>query len=232
MSYEKYFAWRGVDQSFYAETKLPCYLKKILPSNKTAKILDFGCGFCQNLLALQKMGYENSFGLDISDEALAFAATKNIPVLDGRKINFDNYKNSLDLIILSHVLEHLPKNKIISTVAMLRMLLKQGGKLIVMVPNAQSNTDAYWAYEDFTHETLFTSGSIYYVLRAAGFEKIEFLDVDCTDGKRWIIKVAKRLLLRVYKTNKLFWNYITSSSYHKPSVAIFSYEIKILAEKE
>ncbi|MGC9101323.1 MAG: hypothetical protein ACP5HC_08750 [Caldisericum sp.] len=41
-----------------------------------------------------------------------------------------------------------------------------------MVRNVQSNTGAYWAYEDFSHFTLFTSGSIYYVLKMAGFDEI------------------------------------------------------------
>lgn len=43
-----------------------------------------------------------------------------------------------------------------------------------MMPNAQSNTDCYWAYEDFTHYTLFIAGSLLYVLREAGFTNIEF----------------------------------------------------------
>ena len=38
----------------------------------------------------------------------------------------------------------------------------------------QLNTDCYWAYEDFTHYTLFIAGSLLYVLREAGFTNIEF----------------------------------------------------------
>lgn len=49
-----------------------------------------------------------------------------------------------------------------------------------MVPNAQSYTGAYWRYEDFTHNIMFTAGSSTYVLRSAGFENIEFLDPDGT----------------------------------------------------
>jgi hypothetical protein len=99
-----------------------------------------------------------------------------------------------------------------------------------MVPNAQSNTGAYWAYEDFTHHTLFTTGSIYYVLKSAGFDSIEFLDPQGTSNSGFAIKIIKRLFLKVYKLKKLFWNKVTSSSYHEPSPEIFTYELKVLAK--
>jgi hypothetical protein len=44
--------------------------------------------------------------------------------------------------------------------------------LILMVPNVQSNTSSYWRWEDFTHEWLFTLGSIKYVLKFVGFNHI------------------------------------------------------------
>jgi hypothetical protein len=38
-----------------------------------------------------------------------------------------------------------------------------------------------------------------------------------------------RLLLAVYKVNRQLWNKVTSSSYHRPSPVVYSYEIKRLA---
>lgn len=101
---------------------------------------------------------------------------------------------------------------------------------MIAVPNAQSNTGCYWAYEDWTHTTLFTSGSIYYVLRSAGFEKIEFLDIDCTLDCSILKSFVRKFFLMIYKLNKKFWNKITCSSYHLPSPEIFSFEIKVKAE--
>lgn len=101
--------------------------------------------------------------------------------------------------------------------------------MLISVPNAQSNTGCYWAYEDWTHTTLFTSGSIYYVLKSAGFNNVEFIDRDCTLGQNSLKRFLKKYFLKLYILNKSFWNKVTSSSYHEPSPKIFSYEIKVKA---
>ena len=98
------------------------------------------------------------------------------------------------------------------------------------MPNAQSNTDCYWAYEDFTHYTLFTAGSLFYVLREVGFTAIEFLDHDGLGNSTGWKKFVKRLLLKAYIKNKLFWNKVTGSAYHQPSPMIFTWELKCLAK--
>ena len=108
--------------------------------------------------------------------------------------------------------------------------LSENGKLLIAVPNAQSNTDSYWAYEDWTHTTLFTSGSIYYVLKAAGFDKVDFLDIDCTLGSSKIKSTVRKFFLMLYIANKKFWNKITHSAFHQQSPQIFSYEIKVKAQ--
>jgi len=237
MEYDKYFEWRRVTPDMYAKFTLPAYLCEVLPKDKNSLIVDFGCGFGQTLLAIREKGYTNIAGIDISLEAIDFCEKQNLKIYKGfEDVGLSEIKNKggADFLIASHVIEHIPKEEIIPTLEKLFSLLKPGGKLLVMVPNAQSNTDAYWRYEDFTHHILFTSGSIYYVLRAAGFSKISFLDIDCTSGGRrgiWIIKIMIKTLLWFYKLNKKFWNVVTRSIYHGPSEDIYSFEIKVLAEK-
>ena len=92
-----------------------------------------------------------------------FIGTVMVPILqkegfDVDCVDFANYQGgAVDVIIMSHVLEHFPKDNIIPTLKKAYNILNPNGKLIVSVPNAQSNTGSYWAYEDFTHSTLFTS---------------------------------------------------------------------------
>ena len=105
-----------------------------------------------------------------------------------------------------------------------------GASLLIMVPNAQSNTGCYWAYEDFTHTTLFTAGSLYFVLKAAGFDTVQFLDPDGLVGSRPGFKQPRAFFLFIYKMNIRFWNLVTASSFHQPSPQIFSYELKALAK--
>ncbi|MGO9317701.1 MAG: class I SAM-dependent methyltransferase [Terracidiphilus sp.] len=229
---QQYFNFRGVTPEFYSTYTIPAYMAKVLPHDTSRKILDIGCGFGQTMVALRMLGYENVSGVDISNESIEHCGTLRLNV--AKVCNIDVYmechRGEYDLIIMSHVLEHIEKSLIIPYISSVKSMLTKDGKFLIMVPNAQSNTDCYWAYEDFTHWTLFTTGSLYFVLRAGGFEQIEFLDPYCVEGLSYAKKKIKLLLLKLYQANKMFWNRITSSSYHKPSPAIFSYEIKALAK--
>lgn len=229
----EYFECRGVTPDLYENFRLPEYMKKTIPSDKNITILDVGCGFGQMIQSLQKMGYENLTGIDIDATAVSHCLSKGLVVnkIDTLKEYCLNYSgNKFDLIIASHVLEHIEKSEIVETVKLIReTLLSPHGRFLTMVPNAQSNTGCYWAYEDFTHSTLFTAGSIYFVLKGAGFEKIEFLDPDGLDNSSSFTKPVRKLLLFYYRMNKKFWNLVTGSSFHDPSPQIFTYELKVMA---
>jgi SAM-dependent methyltransferase len=234
MTCDNYFMNRNISTNYYTGLPLQSYLLQVLPSDKRTKILDIGCGFGQTLNALKKNGYTNLKGIDISIDAIEHCRKDGLDVAHINDIiSFCNKsKDKYDFIIMSHVLEHIAKDKIISTLkAVNKKLLVKEGHLCIMVPNAQSNTDCYWAYEDFTHSLLFTSGSLFYVLKAAGFSKIKFLDINGLEDSNKYNKVIKYLLLILYKANKRFWNRVTSSAYHEPSPQIYSYEIKALAGK-
>ncbi|GAB2821435.1 class I SAM-dependent methyltransferase [Ferruginibacter profundus] len=228
----KYFSSRNVDVSFYETYKIPNYLAKVLPADKEANILDIGCGLGQYLNEVNKLGYKKTLGIDISDESIKACKDKGINVLKIEDvISFSkSITEKFDFITMSHVLEHVDKDKIIDTlIAIKTSLLKPGGAFVVMIPNGQSNTGGYWMYEDFTHSTLFTAGSIIYVLKSAGFEEIDFLNPDGTDDMSFIKKFIIKTLLRWYKFKEDFWNTVTQSSFHKPSPRIYTFELKVLA---
>jgi 2-polyprenyl-3-methyl-5-hydroxy-6-metoxy-1,4-benzoquinol methylase len=226
----KYFKHRNISESTYENYKLPAYLKTNLP-DKSSIILDIGCGLGQMLIALQKEGYENVCGIDILPEAVDYCQNHNLKVqLITDLIDFTTTcTTTYDFIVMSHVLEHLSKDTIIDTLQLIRnKLLKPGGVFFIMVPNAQSNTGCYWAYEDFTHTTLFTAGSLYFVLKSAGFEQVEFIDPLGTADSHPFVKLLKLFLIPIYKAKIAFWNRITNSSFHRPSPQVYTYELKVL----
>lgn len=230
--YDHYYSHRKVDPDSPGESRVAPYLKNRLPPDRNSRILDIGCGPGALLSALRNEGYANLTGIDLSGEAVRSCAQKGFAVerCDIRDYVAGHEGAAFDFIVMGHVLEHLPKDGIIETVSSIRSrLLQPRGGLFVVVPNAQSNTGCYWAYEDFTHSTLFTAGSLQYVLKAAGFEKVEFLDTDGTSSLNPARKAVVKALLALYSLKKDFWNKVTSSSYHRPSPRIFSYEVKALA---
>tara|TARA_B100001057_G_C22581570_1_gene845334 strand:+ start:22 stop:738 length:717 start_codon:yes stop_codon:yes gene_type:complete len=228
---DNYFTYRNISEKNYKSLLVPPWIEQEI-EKKDLKILDYGCGFGQNLKRLKHNNYNNIYGVDINLQAIESCLNNNLTV---KQLNLKDLKNpydfKFDVIILTHIIEHIEKSQIISTLTLIKKnFLSENGKLLIAVPNAQSNTDCYWAYEDWTHSTLFTSGSIYYVLKAAGFEKIDFLDVDCTLGNSKLKSIFRKFFLKLYVTNKIFWNKITNSAYHQQSPQIFSYEIKVKAQ--
>jgi 2-polyprenyl-3-methyl-5-hydroxy-6-metoxy-1,4-benzoquinol methylase len=230
--YQDYFANRGVTSAGDEGFRLPAYLRRILPADRGAKILDIGCGLGSMLLALRDLGYHSLQGVDVSAEAVETSRARGLDVV--RIDDLDGYCRAgterFELVLMSHVLEHLDKARTIGILRLIReRLLAPGAALVVVVPNAQSATGCYWAYEDFTHHTLFTAGSLQFVLRSAGFRSVEFLDpeavADSSPPVRWI----RRALLLLYRANLAFWNRVTGSAFHRASPRIFSFEIKILA---
>ncbi len=226
-----YFKNRGIDSDYYLSFQLPQYLVDELPAQKDASILDVGCGFGQMLLRLRDEGFSQLQGIDIGNESVNFCQSSGLDVTQIETIKEFSDKNlgKFQLILMSHVLEHIPKEDVIENLIAIRRMLVPGGSFIVMVPNAQSATGVYWMYEDYTHYQLFTAGSLLYVLRSAGFQTIDFLDPKCLKGLSWFQQKKRRLFLRMYELKVNFWNRATASSFHKPSPRIFSFELKAKA---
>lgn len=227
----EYFKNRGIDPGYYLSFQLPEYLKEQLPLDKSAPVLDIGCGFGQMLLRLRDAGYSEIQGVDIGNESVQFCQSQGLQVqqIDSISTFANQNEGKFQLILMSHVLEHIPKEEVIPNLVAIRKMLAPGGAFVVMVPNAQSATGVYWMYEDYTHYQLFTSGSLLYVLRSAGFQKIEFLDPKCLKGLSPFKQWKRRIFLRMYELKVNFWNRATASGFHKPSPRIFSFEIKARA---
>ena len=232
MDYGKYFEFRQVRPGDYSNFEVPRYLLNTLGDSKDARILDFGCGFGQLAFALRALGFRRVEGLDIAPAAIEHCRSRGLECHDGADSEFFELGAArYDFVVTSHVVEHFPKDQIIPLLERLFGILRPGGALVVIVPNAQSNTGAYWAYEDFTHCTLFTAGSLYYVLRAAGFDPVSILDPDALDASRGFKRMARALLLRVYRANYFFWNKVTGSAVHAPSEVSFAFEVKALGRR-
>jgi SAM-dependent methyltransferase len=224
---ENYFSRRRALPAQPASSPIPGYLRQHLP-NKNIRILDIGCGLGNQLRGFAQEGFTQLQGVDISTDAVDYCLKTGLCVEQIGRIQ-DYEAGPFDLIILCHVLEHIPKAEIISALAHIRTnLLAPGGRLFICVPNAQSNTGCYWAYEDFTHQTLFTAGSLLYVMETAGFNELELLDPDGLHGLRGWKRLKRRFWLSLYKRNLRFWNKVTSSYFHAPSPQIFTYELKCI----
>ena len=230
-----YFEARRVKFDDCKDFKLPKYIIDEFPKDKNCKILDIGFGPGHFLKALKDLSYTNSEGIDIDKPAVENAKKNGLNVKlikDLKSYLAEDNSGKYDFIIMTHLIEHLPKDE---TIPILKLIyenkLNNGGKLFIATPNAQSLIGAYWAYEDWTHSTIFTSGSLYYVLYMAGFRNIRFVDVQGFSYSKKLYIPLRFIAFKLYELflkirNKLFINF-----YHSNSEIILTWEIKTIATK-
>jgi len=148
-----------------------------LPEDKSAKILEVGCGCGHFLYFLKKKGYENYQGMDISPQLVDYCKehiTKNIVQAD----IFDFLRNKegvYDCIVAHDVQEHIPKEQMLDFLKLIFVSLKDEGIFISRVPNMSNPFSLDSRYSDFTHEVGFTEKSLYQMLWLGGFRTMEVL---------------------------------------------------------
>jgi SAM-dependent methyltransferase len=150
---------------------------RCFPSDKDAAILEIGPGFGAMIDCLHnRCGYSNVKAVDISPEVV-IAANQVLPgstmLAEDTATFLRSRPEEFDLILMLHVLEHVPKDNVKSVLEAVRGALKKNGKLVVEVPNiAHPVTGAYNRYHDFTHSIGFTDQSLAFVLRNSGFQNV------------------------------------------------------------
>lgn len=149
-------------------------LRKYLPDNKNANILDLPCGEGRIIYALKVMGYQNISGYDLDKARLETAKKLDLPVNEGDvfQVLEDCEDNSIDCIFSVDFLEHLQKYDVIHFLEMMCRKITSDGVIIVRIPSADSPLGIQAIYNDFTHKWGATSGVLRRLLCAAGFSVI------------------------------------------------------------
>ena len=190
-------SWRDYELTSkgYGEWYYDC-----LPDDKTAAILDIGCGDGKFIFFLEHKGYTNVEGLELSSQQ-AESARKNVksPIHEvDDTASFLSYKtNSYRMITLNDVLEHVQKQEVVEFLKTIYGAISPGGTVVVNVPQVLGVTSLFCRYNDFTHQTLFTEMSIKQVLVSAGFCNIKFI------SQKWPIKWTLRHL--TFRIARLLW---------------------------
>jgi SAM-dependent methyltransferase len=98
----------------------------------SGRLLDIGCGFGDFVALMQTKGWRAA-GLDPSENAVAAATRKGIPVSRGTLEAFDAPAGTFDAITMFYVLEHLPDP--MGALKKAYDLLLPGGTLVARVPH-------------------------------------------------------------------------------------------------
>ena len=146
---------------------------RIGAGREPGKVLDIGCGRGLLLNKLRQRGWDPQ-GTELSEEAATYARDRlDLPVTTETLEEAHFPDNEFDLVILWHVLEHVPDPR--GTLREVGRVLKPGGTLLVAVPNFGSletrSAGPGWFHLDVPrHLTHFTFRSLSEALGAAGLQ--------------------------------------------------------------
>lgn len=183
-----------------------------------ASMLDVGCGTGLLVYAMQQAGYHNVSGIDLSPQQIAVAQRRSLPCtsVDAEYLfrRAESEPESLDIVFLMDVLEHIAVPEQPRFLGAIYKLLKPGGHLVLTVPNANSTFAMRWRYIDWTHHLSFTEHSLDFVLLTMGFGGIQFLPYEFGDPPRfpfvhrlgfwtWVVRKFVRAFRRLEAVGEL-----------------------------
>lgn len=144
-----------------------------LPYVKNGLLLDVGCGSGSAMEDMRKKGWR-VLGIDFDQDAIENAKRKGLDARHGDLFSQAFPNDSFDAILLNHVIEHIPSpDKLFGEC---RRILKPGGTLVMITPNAHSRGHAKYGrnwrgLETPHHVHIFTPRSLAMLAQDAGFSK-------------------------------------------------------------
>lgn len=178
-----------------------------IPFKKNGKFLDVGCGSGSAMETMRKMGWQVQ-GIDFDEAAIKLAKGKGLDVCVGDLESQNFPDNSFDSILLNHVIEHLPSPFRIFKEC--RRILKPGGTLVIITPNANARGHAIYkrnwrGLETPHHLQVFTPQALALLGGKAGFSNIK--GFSSLQGVFYILgqsnELTKKAILDPYSSSYL-----------------------------
>ncbi len=179
-------------------------VREHFPADRTASVLDLGCGHGAILWAARRAGYGNLAGVDASPEQVAAAQKLGIEGVrqgDLKGALAATSDASQDVVILFDLFHYFAPGEQMALADQVRRVLKPGGRWILHVPNGEALFGARMRYWDYLATGAFTRASLGQVLRACGFAQVAcFEDMPAVHGAvsaaRWLAWKLVRGLAR------------------------------------
>lgn len=143
-------------------------------------IVDVGCGKAQFVKYLIDSGYKNARGVELDKRMVEAARGNKIPVDVGSASDLSVEADSVDLIIYTHVFEHL--RDLDDAIEQAKQCLKHNGLLFIEVPDASHYSNArvfdfFWL-SMAEHINHFSNYYLELLLMRHGFERIKALETN------------------------------------------------------
>ena len=181
------------------------YIHRFFPEDKSAKILDLGCGYGLFLAACRRYGYRNVYGADAGLNFVDYAKDKlgleNVVCGDIFAYLEGTQDSSFDVIVAMNFVEHIKKEKVPLLFSSIYQKLRSGGTFIVEAPNADSIHGIHTFFSDLTHEWAYTNALITRLLQIQGFADIKVFPNRVRANK--IIRLLQKMLTKIVSGDDL-----------------------------
>lgn len=150
--------WRVLCKEFFQ--------KYIRPSDT---VCDLGAGFCEFINHIRA---KNKVAIDINTETKKYAKNGvKVITCSSTKLPKDLFEK-VDLVFASNFFEHLPsKEDLAKTLIQIKRILKDGGRILILMPNIRYVGASYWDFLD--HQLPLSEKSMTEALELNDFEIVE-----------------------------------------------------------
>lgn len=198
--------WRLLSAKYKAQN-----IKDLCENLHFQKVLEVGAGDGSILKYLNESGFAPEFhALEISSSGVAqiqnrsIGSLKSVQIFDGYHIPFED--DEFDLVILSHVLEHVEFERML-----LREIKRVSKHCVIEVPidyryGVDKRMKHFLAYG---HINMYTPSSLRFLLQTEGFEiahdKISVIEPEVTKFNTFVNQGKSRNLFSLLRINAEFW---------------------------
>lgn len=195
-----------------------------LPSDRTVRVLDLGCGYGAFLLFLQAKGFTNLRGVDLSPEQVQLAKDLGLECVEIDSLFAAiPIEHNIGMVTMFDVIEHLTRIEAIQALQAIYEALKPGGVLILRTPNVDARLGSVLSYGDLTHEMHLNKISVLELFASLPFTSVQILPVQVSGGglaARLIRTIISPLLSFVNRCNHLVQGIPWSSTIKTPNMLI------------
>jgi len=204
-------AERGHNQSLdhyrRAADGLKLRLRLWLPTDRAARCLDLATGCGELIYLLEQEGYQHIQGVDLCDEELHCARAyvkSELVTADVLEYLKRCEPRSVDFVTALNFLEHLSKDVLLATLKEIGRVLRPGGTLVAMVPNAISPFGGLTRHWDITHEWAFTPNNFQQLASLANLDSCVEVR-ECGPVVHGLVSGVRYLLWQVIRAGIAGW---------------------------
>lgn len=232
-AYDEYRRYCGREPVAPGSTGNPYHrrlIRRHLRLSPDSSILEIGCGDGGFLEELQRAGFRNLRGVDLSAEQVAQARAKGLAgVASGDSLAYLRSCDaaSVSAVVALDMMEHLTRSEAFEVGREVFRVLIPRGRWIVHVPNAESPLFGRIRYGDLTHEMAYTASSLSQLFRMVGFVRFAFFeDTPVVHGPGSLLRRVAWHALRTLLRTMLF-----VETGRRGTDAIFSQGVLAIADK-